>query len=166
MRALAILFVALCLSTPAWAQSISRPSADRTYATATEIAAIMDKAAAEAAAGKPGGGGSLLKLGPYASTLEYRTAVGTAGVHERDDELFFVVEGSGVLMTGGRLTDPRRTNSTTLLGAGVEGGTPRKVGKGDTFIVPRNTPHWFSAIDGRLVMISMKLPDGPPAPQP
>jgi quercetin dioxygenase-like cupin family protein len=40
------------------------------------------------------------------------------------------------------------------------------VGKGDTFIVPRNTPHWFSAIDGRLVMISMKLPDGPPAPQP
>lgn len=166
MRALAIPFVALCLNTPAWAQSMSRPSVDRTYATAAEITAIMDRAAAEAAAGKPGGGGSLLKLGRYASTLEYRTEVGSAGVHERDDELFFVVDGSGVLMTGGRLINPRRTNPTTLLGTAVEGGAPRNVGKGDTFVVPKNTPHWFSAIDGRLVMISMKLPDAPLAPQP
>ena len=54
--------------------------------------------------------------------------------------------------------------SKNILGSGVEGGASQKVGKGDTFVVLKGTPHWFSAIDGRLVMISMRLPEsGPPA---
>lgn len=36
--------------------------------------------------------------------------------------------------------------------------------KGDVFIIPRGAPHWFSAVDDRLVMISMHLPGPAAAP--
>jgi mannose-6-phosphate isomerase-like protein (cupin superfamily) len=167
MRAAVVVFVALGLAAPALAQpSLTPRPVDRTYVSSAEIAAIMNKIGADVAGGKPGGGARVLQFGGYASNLEYRTTVGTSGLHEAEDELFFVVDGSGVLVTGGKLIDPKRQDARNLLGSGVEGGVSRTVGKGDTFVVLKNTPHWFSAINGRLVMISMRLPEAPTPPQP
>ena len=163
MRVIIMAIAAVSLAAPARAQpAIEAQPADRTHVTNADIAGIMKKIAGDVAAGKPGGGARLLQFGSHASNLEYRTAVGTSGLHETEDELFFVVDGSGVLVTGGKLTNPKRQDARNILGSSVEGGTSQKVGKGDTFVVLRGTPHWFSAIDGRLVMISMRLPEGPP----
>jgi quercetin dioxygenase-like cupin family protein len=46
----------------------------------------------------------------------------------------------------------------------VEGGTDRRIAQGDFFVVPENTPHWFRAIEGELVLISMHVPRPVPAP--
>ncbi len=162
MRAILVAITALGLGAPALAQPTLTPQpVDRTYVSSADIATAMSKIGADVAGGKPGGGARLLQFGGYASNLEYRTAVGTSGLHETEDELFFVVDGSGVLVTGGKLIDPKRQDARNLLGSGVEGGVARTVGKGDTFVVLKNTPHWFSAINGRLVMISMRLPETP-----
>ena len=167
MRALIMAIATLSLAAPAFAQPAIKPQPDnRTHVSSADIAAIMNKIAGDVAAGKPGGGARLLQFSSYASNLEYRTTVGTSGLHETEDELFFVVDGSGVLVTGGKLTDPKRQDAKNILGSGVEGGTSQKVGKGDTFVVLKGTPHWFSAIDGRLVMISMRLPESAPPPHP
>lgn len=167
MRVIIAAVATLGLAVPAFAQpAIKAQAADRTHVTRDDIAAIMNKIAGDVAAGKPGGGARLLQFGNYASNLEYRTTVGTSGLHETEDELFFVIDGSGVLVTGGKLTDPKRQDAKNILGSGVEGGTSQKVGKGDTFVVLRGTPHWFSAINGRLVMISMRLPESAPPPRP
>jgi mannose-6-phosphate isomerase-like protein (cupin superfamily) len=152
----AILLAGLGVVAPVQAQKAAEP--DRPYVSGAELTAMIDKIAADIAAGKPGDGANLLKSGPYATHLEYRTAVHGGAIHERDSELFYVLEGSGTLMLGGKLVDPKRANPTNINGSRVEGGTARKVSKGDTFIVPAGTPHWFSAIDGRLVMTSMRLP--------
>jgi len=32
------------------------------------------------------------------------------------------------------------------------------VAKGDFIMVPENTPHWFSAIEGTLTLMSIHLP--------
>jgi quercetin dioxygenase-like cupin family protein len=32
------------------------------------------------------------------------------------------------------------------------------VAKGDFIMVPENTPHWFSAIEGSLTLMSIHLP--------
>jgi mannose-6-phosphate isomerase-like protein (cupin superfamily) len=155
----ATILASLIMAAPGHAQKAAEP--DRPYVSGAELTAIIDKIAADIAAGKPGDGAKLLKSGPYDTHLEYRTAVHGGAIHERDSELFYVLEGSGTLMSGGKLVDPKRANPTNINGSRVEGGTARKVAKGDTFIVPAGTPHWFSAIDGRLVMTSMRLPVSP-----
>ena len=100
----------------------------------------------------------MLELGSYDGHLEYRPSVGNASVHEKEAEIFYVIDGSATLITGGKLVKETRTNSTNLSGSAIEGGTSRTIAKGDFILVPENTPHWFSSIDGVLVLFSMHVP--------
>jgi len=69
-----------------------------------------------------------------------------------------VIEGSGTLVTGGKLVGQTQTNAENWSGTAIEGGVTRPVGKGDFIMVPEKTPHWFSKIDGVLVLMSIHLP--------
>ena len=102
----------------------------------------------------------LLRLAPYAVNLEYRVeGVDTpATVHEKEAELIYVVDGAGILTTGGKLMGATRRNAINLQGTSVEGGTPQRISKGDYIIVPQNTPHSFTKTEGRLVIMSVHLP--------
>jgi mannose-6-phosphate isomerase-like protein (cupin superfamily) len=92
----------------------------------------------------------LLSLTPYRANLEYRTATGPAAVHEKEAELFYVIEGSGTLTTGGKLKEEKRTNPTNLSGSGIDGGMSRTVSKGDFLIVPEGSPNRKTRILRRL----------------
>ncbi|MEO6340722.1 MAG: hypothetical protein ABIO39_11825 [Caulobacteraceae bacterium] len=161
MRAL-ILILAAALATPALAQPASSPPPPtKLFASKADIDALVAQSKAERAAGVPAGGGkSVIALAPYNAGLEYRTTITAAAVHEKEAELFYVLDGSGVLMTGGKLTAETRVNAENLSGTGIEGGKTQAVAKGDMVIVPENTPHWFSTINGTLVMISLHVPRG------
>ena len=87
-----------------------------------------------------------------------RCAVSTAAVHEREAELFYVIDGSGTMVTGGKLVNQGRVDPNNLSGSSVQGGTSRHLAKGDFIFVPENTPHWFSAIDGTLILMSLHVP--------
>jgi mannose-6-phosphate isomerase-like protein (cupin superfamily) len=69
----------------------------------------------------------------------------------------YVIDGSATLVTGGKLVSETRTNPTNLSGTAIEGGTSKVVGKGDFFIVPEGTPHWFSKIDGAITLMTLHL---------
>ena len=97
-------------------------------------------------------------MAPYNANLEYRASVGPAAVHETEAELFYVIEGSATMMTGGKLVNETRTNAANLTGTAIEGGTSRAVAKGDFIIVPEKTPHWFSAINGTIVLMTLHVP--------
>ena len=99
----------------------------------------------------------LLRLAPYTANLEYRAVVGPAAVHEKEAEVFYVVDGGGTLVTGGKLVGETRTGDN-LNGTAIDGGNTQEVAKGDFFIVPENTPHWFSKINGTLVLMSLHVP--------
>ena len=60
-----------------------------------------------------------------------------------------------------QLTNEKRTNAENLTGTGIEGGQSRHVAKGDFVMVPEHTPHWFSKIDGTVVLMSLHLPHKP-----
>ena len=102
----------------------------------------------------------ILSLAPYRASLEYRTATGPAAVHEKEAELFYVIEGSGTLTTGGKLKDEKRSNPTNLSGTGIEGGMSRTVSKGDFLIVPEGSPHQYTDIKGELILMSLHVPRG------
>src|SRR5215472_3991241 len=127
------------------------------FASSTDVQALIAKAKAERKENQPTVSLPILQLAPYNASLEYRASVGPAAVHEKEAEMFYVIDGSATLTTGGKLTGETR-NGDNLQGAGIEGGMSRTIAKGDFVIVPENTPHWFSKIDGTLVLMSLHVP--------
>ena len=76
-------------------------------------------------------------------------------IHDHVTEIYQILEGSGVLMTGGRIDSPRESDLTSL-GAGMShtgaqvGGTAQRLAPGDVFVVPAGMPHRFSQLDGPI----------------
>lgn len=103
----------------------------------------------------------LLQLAPYTANLEYRVPKlnATPSIHEKEAEMFYVVEGSGTLITGGKLKDEKRTNADNLSGSAIDGGNSHHVTKGDFIMVPEGMAHWFTNIETEaLVLMSIHLP--------
>ena len=130
----------------------------KTFASSSDVAAMIAKAKAERKPDQPLFAQPILQLAPYTASLEYRGAVGPAAVHETEAEMFYVIEGSATLVTGGKLVNEKRTNAENLTGTAIEGGSARPVAKGDFIIVPEKTPHWFSTINGTIVLMSFHAP--------
>ena len=85
-----------------------------------------------------------------------------ASVHETEAELFYVLDGAGTLVTGGKLKEEKRTNAENLTGSGIEGGVSKKVSKGDWIMVPAGVPHQYPSVDaGGLTLMSLHLPNKP-----
>ncbi len=137
------------------------PAAGRTMVSAADVAALIAKAKVSRKENQALLAQSMIRLDQYNVSLEYRAAVANAAVHETEAELFYVVDGSATLVTGGRLKNESRTNASNLTGSGIEGGQSRHVAKGDFIMVPEGQPHWFSAIDGTVVLMSLHLPHAP-----
>ena len=60
------------------------------------------------------GNGNLIRLAPYNVNMELRKMGQAASVHETEAELFYVIDGAGTLVTGGKLMEERRTNAENL----------------------------------------------------
>ena len=157
MRAAVAGLTLVLVSSVAMAQAPA-PAAGRTMVSAADVAAMIAKAKVDRKDTQALLAQSMIRLAPYNVSLEYRAAVANAAVHETEAELFYVIDGSATLVTGGKLTADATRNGANLTGKGIEGGTSRKVAKGDFIMVPENTPIWFSAIDGTVVLMSLHLP--------
>ena len=161
MRAFPIILAVTAGAIAAVAQQPAT-SEPKTFSSAADIEALIAKAKAERK-DQPTISQRILQLAPYNANLEYRASVGPAAVHETEAELFYVIEGSATMMTGGKLVNEKRTDAANLTGTAIEGGTSRAVSKGDFIIVPEKTPHWFSAINGTIVLMSLHVARPVPA---
>ena len=127
---------------------------DTKIVTASELAALV--------AGTPkdrNGNATFIRLAPYNVNMEHRIMGQAASVHETEAELFYVVDGAGTLVTGGKLKEEKRTNAENLTGSGIEGGVSKKVAKGDWIMVPAGVPHQYPSVDaGGLTLMSLHLP--------
>jgi mannose-6-phosphate isomerase-like protein (cupin superfamily) len=126
-------------------------------ATAAEIAALADKAAATIKPGQPLLAQPLLGFGTYRAVLEYRQAGAPAAVHKTLAEVFQVVSGAGQLVTGGTLDGAKAVDASNDSGTGISGGSSRRLAPGDMVVVPAGVPHWIPSVEGRLVLISLKV---------
>lgn len=85
----------------------------------------------------------------------YRTQPETrALVHQELTEIYYIVEGGGTLVTGGRaedaqpVSDPPNLGPTPSFFVTQVGGETRRVGVGDVVILPAGLPHRLSELDG------------------
>ena|SRR6266436_362377 len=159
MRAIVISLTLTLVTAAAQAQ---QPAAQamKTFSSSTDVVALIAKAKSERKGDAPVVAERILALAPYNANLEYRAAVGPAAVHEKDAEMFYVIDGSATMVTGGKLVNEKRNNADNLGGTAIEGGQSRQIAKGDFIMVPENTAHWFSQINGTLVVMSLHVPHG------
>ena len=91
----------------------------------------------------------------------------SAIVHDQQTEVYQVLSGVGIMVTGGTLIDPRPLNpegatvrqltGPSSFGAGIEGGESRRVVAGDMVIVPAGVPHGFSSIAEPITYLVIRI---------
>ena len=134
-------------------------AADKLYAPAAEVQALIAKAKTEHKSDAENTHEPLVSVKGYPVQLEYRTGTTPPSIHPGDDELIEVVEGSCTLVTGGALEGlkPGAAGAMTLNAVSITGGSSRHIGKGDYVLVPANTPHQYTDVQG-LVILTLHMP--------
>lgn len=83
-------------------------------------------------------------------------------IHERVTETYYILHGSGTIVTGGTLGAAKPTDLTRV-GAGPslqgqrQGGESRRVGPGDVIIIPAGVPHSFSELDAPVTYLVFRF---------
>lgn len=106
---------------------------------------------------------ALAKGGALASGPDYRVAgarrnkAGQVEVHEKETDIFYVVDGKATFVTGGTLVGGKMTKGGQWLGTGIEGGETHHLTKGDVIVIPAGTPHWFKEVPQSINYYMVKV---------
>jgi mannose-6-phosphate isomerase-like protein (cupin superfamily) len=92
----------------------------------------------------------------YAIHEVHRSKAGPAAVHLGWTEMHLILEGGGTLVTGGKMISAAGGGNT------IEGGVSHTLKKGDVFIIPANTPHMYTQVDGSLSYFELRFATTPP----
>lgn len=155
MRAARLAFASLpALGLLLLAQGTVRPPA--AYMSAADISKGLSTAvAADSAAG------AAVTIVP-GIVVRRRTGAGEpqyAIVHPFSTETYYIVEGTGSLITGGTLDPPpaEPADPDVIRSKAIKNGVTHKVAKGDVIVVPPGTAHWFNAIDGTITYLESRV---------
>jgi mannose-6-phosphate isomerase-like protein (cupin superfamily) len=93
----------------------------------------------------------------HAGILLRRTAPGKAEVHETEADVWLVIDGGAVLVTGGSVIGGAQTEPGEIRGSAISKGEEHQIAKGDFIRIPTGVPHWLKKINGEeLVYIVVK----------
>jgi mannose-6-phosphate isomerase-like protein (cupin superfamily) len=86
-----------------------------------------------------------------------------ATVHQTNvSEVYYMLDGAGMLVTGGTLKKPATPRQSTLgnwtdvASDGIEGGTARRIAKGDVVIIPGGVPHGWASTEGDVTYLIVR----------
>ena len=154
MRPVRVVLVVLpVLGLSLFAQGGVAPAA---FMSAAEISKGLSTAvAADAAAG------AAVTISPGIA-VRRRSGAGEpqyAIIHPFSTEIYYIIEGTGTLVTGGTLDPPAAppADPDIVRSKTIKNGVTRKVAKGDVIVVPPGTPHWFNSIDGTITYLESRV---------
>ena len=155
MRIVAATIVALVLgaiSTQALeapqAPQAPAPGSPATFKSAADLADVLAKAKVN-----PGG----MSLSNVTTNDQYRVSIvkrdkaAGALAHPGNTELLYIVEGEGTMVTGGKLIAAANGRA-----ASISDGVSQHFVKGDVFVVPAGSPHWFSVVDKPVTYLEVR----------
>ncbi len=128
-------------------------SAQNTPASVTTIPGAEVTAAF--AKGRP-----LIETAAYKIHASRRDAPGQAEVHARDTDIFYILDGSATLVTGGEVTESKETAPNERRGTAITGGATRRLAKNDIVIVPNGVPHQFTEVQAPFLYYTVKVTAG------
>ena len=152
-----ILALVLTTAVAADAESQEKTVPTKLFASAAEVDAALAKAKAEHKGDNTNTVEVLGSVGTYPVQLEYRTGATAPSMHKGQAELIYVMDGGCTLITGSTQVG-MKGSGTTVSGIRIEGGVPHKVAKGDYIMVPPDTPHRYTGLEGRFVSVTLHMP--------
>jgi len=133
----------------------STASTPATFIAAAEAEAVLKEQIAKGVVDQPITLSEVLGGKASVASLHRAKPEVNALIHNDVTETYYIVKGSGTIVTGGTLGDPKPTDLTRV-NAGMsqtgarQGGTARRVGPGDVIIIPAGTVHSFSELDSPI----------------
>jgi len=93
----------------------------------------------------------------YSVSAGRRDKPGQSELHEKDTDVFYILQGAATFVTGGKMVEPKTTAPGEVRGSGIEGGEVRTLSKDDVIIIPAGTPHWFKDVQGTFLYFVVKV---------
>jgi mannose-6-phosphate isomerase-like protein (cupin superfamily) len=90
----------------------------------------------------------------YRVNIVHRPKANGAIAHPGNTELHYIIEGSGTVVTGGKIV---RKPGAPAASATIEGGESHKVSKGDIIIVPAGSAHMYSEVNGEITYLEVRF---------
>lgn len=90
----------------------------------------------------------------YRVNIVHRPKANGAIAHPGNTELHYIIEGSGTVVTGGKIV---RKPGAPAASATIEGGETHKVTKGDVIIVPAGSAHMYSEVNGEITYLEVRF---------
>ena len=90
----------------------------------------------------------------YSVNIVHRPKANGAIAHPGNTELHYIIEGSGTVVTGGKIV---RKPGAPASSATIEGGESHKVTKGDVVIVPAGSAHMYSEVNGEITYLEVRF---------
>jgi quercetin dioxygenase-like cupin family protein len=91
-------------------------------------------------------GGTLATGQDHRVSILRRTGPGQVEVHEKETDIFYILDGEATFMTGGTVIGGKTTEPGEVRGSDLKGGETFHLTKGDVIVIPAGTPHWFKAV--------------------
>jgi mannose-6-phosphate isomerase-like protein (cupin superfamily) len=125
------------------------------------ISAALLRAAEPAAAtyadhDKVAKGGSILTTPDYTVSVITRNMAGQVEVHEKETDIFYVMDGEATFITGGTMVGGKVSRPNQWLGTDITGGVTHHLTKGDVIVIPAGTPHWFKQVPSSVKYFTVK----------
>ncbi len=102
-------------------------------------------------------GGPLLTTNQFKIQAGRREVPGEVEMHERDTDIFHILEGSATFVTGGTARESRTISPGEVRAKEIVGGDARQLSKGDIIVIPARVPHWFKEVRGPLLYYVVKV---------
>ena len=135
---LLLLFAAVCVV-------FAADPAPVTYVDSAKVASVLEK------------GGALAKGSDFTVSGARRTGPGQVEVHDKETDIFYVVDGEATFVTGGKMIGGKQTRPDQWLGENIEGGEVHHLAKGDVITIPAGTPHWFKEVPKSINYYMVKV---------
>src|SRR3974390_1306552 len=102
------------------------------------------------------GGNPLVPGDAYRVQTDRRTANGNIEIHEKETDIFYIIDGSAIIVVGGTAIEPKQTRPGQMTAKDIETGKTSNLKKGDVLGIPAGQPHWFKQVNGFINYLTVK----------
>lgn len=92
----------------------------------------------------------------YSVSAGRREKPGQSELHEKDTDVFYIMQGTAIFVTGGKMLDAKTVAPGEVRGSGIEGGQSQVLSKDDVIVIPAGVPHWFKDVQGTFLYFVVK----------
>ncbi|MGD0223060.1 MAG: cupin domain-containing protein [Terriglobia bacterium] len=102
-------------------------------------------------------GGTLIKASDLIVMGAHRSGGGQVELHEKETDVFYVVDGDATFITGGKMVGGNVTSPGQWRATEIEGGEVHHLTKGDVMVIPAGIPHWFKDVPHSVSYFVVKV---------